>query len=161
LPDSQKTLDAMAMEIFELYRVVAQMRSRQTSGKEDLSETEFLTLDVLAREGAMTIGEVQKRVGVAPAQMSRIIRSLQEHGGRGYVTCNINPEDRRRVDVCLSKRGLEAHAGFRKARLGSMMEVLNVLPPDDRLHFMRILGQIRGAFSDRLGALDGEGIKTE
>lgn len=145
----------MVAEIFELYRVVAQMRSRQTSGKEDLSETEFLTLDVLAREGPMTIGEVQRKVGVAPAQMSRIIRALQEHGGRGYVACNINPQDRRRVDVCLSKRGKDAHASFRTARMGSMMEVLKVLAPDDRVHFMRILSQIRHAFGERLSALDG------
>jgi DNA-binding MarR family transcriptional regulator len=143
LPRSKQTLDAMADEIFELYRVIAALRSQQNRGQEDLSETEFLTLDILAKDGPMTIGEAQRRIGVVPAQMSRVVRALEESGGKGYIECRINPEDRRRVDISLSKTGRDAHARFRTARLGSMYAVLEALPPDDRLEFMRMLRQIR------------------
>lgn len=150
MPETQKTLDLMAGEIFELYRLIALARSRQPSGPDDLAETEFLTLDLLAREQPLTIGSVQKQIGVVPAQMSRIVRALEEQGGKGYVRCQINAQDRRRIDISLTPTGKEAYEKYRSNRLGSMYAVLEVLPPDDRLHFMRILEQIRSAFEDRL-----------
>lgn len=151
MPHTQKTLDKMAEEIFELYRLIAIARSRRPSGPDDLSETEFLTLDLLTKEQPLTIGDIQKRIGVLPAQMSRIVRALEEQGGRGYVACKINPQDRRRIDVSLTPDGTKAFQTYRAARLGSMQEILTVLGPDDRMNFMRILREIRNAFASRLG----------
>ena len=150
MPASQETLDKMAAEIFELYQLVAIARSRHPSGPDEPSEAEFLTLDLLSKEQPLTIGDVQKRIGVLPAQMSRIVRALEEQGGRGYVECRINPQDRRRIDVSLTPAGEKAHKEYRAARLRSMRESLSALPPEDRLHFMRMLRQIHHAFADRL-----------
>ncbi len=150
MPETQETLDKMADEIFELYLLVAIARSRRPTGPDDLSETEFLTLDTLAKEEPLTIGEVQKRVGVVPAQMSRVVRALEQQGGRGYVECKINPKDRRRIDVRLTPAGKAAHEKYRHVRLNSMYESLSALEPDDRLHFMRMMRQLREAFEHRL-----------
>ncbi len=150
-PESRKALEEMAQEIFELYLIIAIARSRQPSGPDDLSETEFLTLDILSKEQPLTIGEVQKKIGVLPAQMSRIVRALEEQGGRGYVECKINAQDRRRIDISLTKVGREVHESYRSARFGSMVRVLSVLNQDDRTRFMSILGQIHTAFSEALG----------
>jgi DNA-binding MarR family transcriptional regulator len=139
-------LEEMAQEIFELYLVIAIARSRRPAGPDDLSETEFLTLDILSKEQPLTIGEVQKRIGVLPAQMSRIVRALEEQGGRGYVECRINAQDRRRVDISLTSAGEKAHNEYRSARLGSILHILSVLNLEDRTHFMRILRQIHVAF---------------
>jgi len=140
----------MAGEIFELYRLIAIARSRQPAGHDDLSETEFLTLDALSKQQPLTIGEVQKQIGVVPAQMSRIVRSLEQQGGKGYIMCAINPEDRRRIDLELTNNGKEAYEQYRTNRLASIYTILTSLPPEDRLHFMRILGQIRKAFEKLL-----------
>lgn len=147
MPDSKATLGAMANEIFELYRLIAAARSRQPSGAGSLSEVEFLTLDLLAKQQPRTIGEIQKEVGVLPAQMSRIIRALEQQGGRGYVMCKINPQDRRRIDVELTKAGTAAYDEFRASRIGSMLHILEALGTDDRTHFMRILRQLRETYS--------------
>lgn len=149
MPDTQETLDKMAAEIFDLYLVVAIARSHRPTGPDDLSESEFITLDTLSREQPLTIGDVQKRVGVVPAQMSRIVRALEEQGGRGYVECKINPKDRRRIDVTLTPAGEAAHAKYRQTRLTSMHEVLRILPSEDRLQFMRMMRQLRQAFELR------------
>lgn len=146
-PESREALHKMAQEIFELYLLVAITRLRRPTGPDDISETEFLTLDILSKEQPLTIGEVQKRIGVLPAQMSRIVRALERQSGRGYVECKINPEDRRRIDISLTGPGRAAHEKYRKARLTSMHEALAVLAPDDRTHFMRMLHQIREAFA--------------
>lgn len=150
MPDTQETLDAMAAEIFDLYRLIAVARSRRPAGPDELSESEFITLDLLAKEQPLTIGEAQKKIGVVPAQMSRIVRTLEEQGGRGFVECSINPDDRRRVDISLTKPGREAHHKFMAARLGSMHEILRVLEPDDRQNFMRIMRVLKIAFEERL-----------
>ncbi len=137
----------MAEEVFGLFKVIASARSRKQTGTSDLSETEFLTLDVLSKEGPLTIGEVQKRVGVAPAQMSRVVRALEEESGRGFVDCKINPKDRRRVNLSLTEAGKKAFAAFRHSRLSSFRTVLGALEPDDRKEFMRMLKLIGDAFS--------------
>ena len=150
MPESQKTLDAMAEEIFELYQVIAAFRSRQPASPDDLSETEYIALDALAKDQPLTIGDIQKKVGVVPAQMSRIIRALEEQGGRGYVECKINPQDRRRIDVYLTETGQKAYDTYRSVRLSSMYKILEILPPEDRLNFMRILNLIRTAFEKKI-----------
>jgi len=150
MPDSQETLDQMASEIFDLYVMIAIARSRAPQGPDDLSEAEFLTLDVLSKDEPLTIGDVQRRIGVLPAQMSRIVRALEKQGGRGYVECKINPQDRRRVDIALTERGRSAREAYRNARLQSMYQILAILPPDDRVHFMRIMRLIRSGMENRV-----------
>jgi len=143
-------MDQMVEEMFELSKLIYMARSRQPTGPDQLSETEFLTLDLLSKGGRLTIGEIQKSVGVVPAQMSRVVRALEEDGGRGLVECSINPKDRRRVDVVLTTAGARVHGIYRAARLGSMFEVLRVLAPEDRLEFMRMIRLLRTTFEKRL-----------
>jgi len=152
MPESRKMLDAMAEEIFALFKVIATARSRRPASASDLSETEFLALDVLAKDGPLTIGEVQKRIGVVPAQMSRIVRSLEVEGGRGFVECKINHKDRRRIDVSLTDSGKRALNAFRQARLSSFYTALEALKPTDRCEFMRMLKGIRDAFEASIGS---------
>lgn len=151
MPDSKETLNKMAAEIFDLYLLIAMARSRRPSGTDDLSESEFVTLNILSKEEPLTIGEIQKQVGVLPAQMSRIIRAMEEQGGRGFVECKINASDRRRVDVYLTEVGRKAHRVYQETRLGSMHEILKVLEPGDRLEFMRMLRVIHDGFKVKLG----------
>lgn len=152
MPATQKTLEAMADEVFELYQLAAAARSRRATASDDLTESEFLTLDILAKDEQLTVGNVQKRIGVVPAQMSRIVRSLAEQGGKGYLSCRINAEDRRRIDVSITAAGRRAYENYRTVRLRTMYETLSVLPPADRLQFMESLRQIRAAFEKRLAS---------
>jgi CRISPR system Cascade subunit CasE len=48
----------------------------------------------------MIVGDIQRLLGVLPAQMSRIIRSL-ENRDRPLIACHINPRDKRKVDVVM------------------------------------------------------------
>jgi len=149
MPETKATLDSMADEMYELYKVIAAARSRQTGGPDDLSETEFLTLDLLTKEEPLTIGEVQRRVGVVPAQMSRIVRALEQQGGKGYIECKINPMDRRRIDLFITDIGHKAHDTYRAARLRTMYRVLEALDSRDRIEFMRMMNVIRLATTEK------------
>ena len=156
MPDYQQAeqLQAFADEVFELSKEswIAQSRGKAKSHP-DLTETEFLTLDMLSRATrSHTVGEIQRQIGVLPAQMSRIIRSLENKGGKALVQCRINAEDKRKIDVQLSPAGREAHRLYREIKLGTIEKSLQALSDQDRTEFMRLLRLIRESNRNSAGA---------
>jgi len=147
MPDFQQAeqLQAFADEIFELSKESWLAQGRQ-KGKvhPEITETEFLALDILAKATkSKNVGEIQREIGVLPAQMSRIIRSLESKGGKPLVHCRINAQDKRKIDVELTPAGREAHRSYRDIKLGSIQKSLEALSERDRNEFMRILRLVR------------------
>jgi len=88
------------------------------------------------------VGQLQKSLRVLPAQMSRVIRSLENKIDKPLIRCQINARDKRRVDVYLTEQGRQAREEYRSARLAASLGILGQLPDDDRREFMRILSRI-------------------
>jgi DNA-binding MarR family transcriptional regulator len=153
-PEDRASLHDAAEEIFELTRAswIAREGQRGRKGQPDLTETEFLSLDWLVRSdpASMTVGEIQQRIHVRRAQMSRIIRALESKGGKPLIRCRINAKDKRRIDVTLTEAGKRSHAAFRDARLTSTIDMVAHLSPRDRVELMRILRVIRTYISNKL-----------
>jgi DNA-binding MarR family transcriptional regulator len=144
-----------AEEIFELTKVGWLLRTRRRrKDMLDLTETEFLTIDLVAREESMTVGQLRKHVGVLPAQMSRILRSLERRGDKPLIRCAINPADRRRIDVTITEAGKKAHRAFRESRVSQSVETLSQLPPQDVREFMRIMEKFRSLLVPQLEATE-------
>ena len=70
---------------------------------DEIKEMEFLTLAILQHHRTMIVGDIQRILGILPAQMSRIIRSLEDHTPP-LIACQINSHDKRKVDVQLRRR---------------------------------------------------------
>jgi DNA-binding MarR family transcriptional regulator len=138
-------------EIFELSKISWLLRSRQRRrGGTDLTETEFLTLDLIARNESATVGQLRKHIGVLPAQMSRILRSLERRTDKPLIKCEINPVDRRRIDVTITEAGRKAYHHFRDTRIAMNAETLAQLPAQDVREFMRIMEKIRNLMLPQL-----------
>jgi len=138
-------LKRFAEEIFEVSKDfwAAQSRSKNR-GQAEITETEFLALDILAwSDKQLTVGDIQKQIGVQPAQMSRVIRALENKTDAPLIACRINADDKRKVDVELTPAGKKAHGGYREMKLGNIGKMLLGLPEKDRAELMRILRQIR------------------
>ena len=149
----QKELEQMADEIFELTKLSWLARNLpKKKGGVDLTEPEFLALDFLARAEPLTVGQLQKSLRVLPAQMSRVIRSLESKVDKPLIRCEINARDKRRVDVYLTEPGRKARNEYRNDRLASSLAVLSQLPDKDRHEFMRILSHIREMFAESMQA---------
>jgi DNA-binding MarR family transcriptional regulator len=149
----QKELEQMADEVFELTKLSWLARhGPKKKGTVDLTESEFLALDFLAKTEPLTVGQLQKRLRVQPAQMSRVIRSLESKVAKPLVRCEINSQDKRRVDVYLTELGQQARNEYRNARLASSLAILGSLSDGDRREFMRILSQIRDMIAESLRA---------
>ena len=149
-------VEAMADQIFALTRLtwMSNLKLKKARG-EELSNTEFLALDLLGRDGSMTVGQLQRRIGILPAQMSRVIKALETRFPKTLVNCAINPADKRKIDLTLTDAGRRALAAFKKSRLSNIAGALQMLTEADRLDFMRIVGLLRSSFQKQLAAARG------
>ena len=136
----QRTVD-IAHELFEVVTQIclSTLRGRRRLG--DLKEVEFLTLAILQANGTMIVGDIQRILGVLPAQMSRVIRSL-ENRERPLIQCRINPRDKRKIDVCLTPTGDKALMDYMGTRVGRIVQRLQHLAEEDQEELVRALNKL-------------------
>lgn len=135
----------------ELFQVVTQiclstLRGRRRAG--DLKEVEFLTLSLLQAHGTMIVGDIQRVLGILPAQMSRVIRSL-ENRERPLIQCRINARDKRKIDVELTPNGEKTLAEYQGKRVGRIVERLNNLSDDDQEDMIRALNKLHALLDSK------------
>ena len=109
---------------------------------DDLKELEFLTLAILRQHRTMIVGDIQRILGVLPAQMSRIIRSLEDRA-TPLIGCQINPHDKRKVDVHLTEAGERALAEYISPRVSALSELLARLSEDEREALALLLDKLQ------------------
>jgi DNA-binding MarR family transcriptional regulator len=90
----------------------------------------------------MIVGDIQRLLGVLPAQMSRIIRSLENRPG-SLISCRINPNDKRKIDVRVTETGAKALLDYQSVRVQRIAELLHDLPEEDREDLTRLLDKVR------------------
>jgi DNA-binding MarR family transcriptional regulator len=117
------------------------LRGRRHGG--DLKEVEFLTLSILQARGTMIVGDIQRLLGVLPAQMSRIIRAL-ENRDRPLIGCRINARDKRKIDVCMTPAGEKALLDYQGARVGRLVALLSDLSDEDQEDLVRLVEKLGG-----------------
>jgi DNA-binding MarR family transcriptional regulator len=136
-------LDWIAQELFDFLTRLALAAPRGRRRSADLKEVEFLTLALLHDRGTMIVGEIQRLLGVLPAQMSRIIRSLEDRP-EPLISCRINPSDKRKIDVGLTDGGAKALLEYQAVRVHRIAQVLHDLSDDDQEELVRMLEKMRG-----------------
>ncbi len=136
-------LDDIAHELFQLVTQIclSTLRGRRRSG--ELKEVEFLTLSLLQSNGTMIVGDIQRLLGILPAQMSRVIRAL-ENRERPLIQCRINPRDKRKINVCLTPHGEKMLLEYQAKRVGRIIERLQQLSEDDQDELVRALTKLHG-----------------
>lgn len=129
----------------ELFEVVTQiclstLRGRRRGG--DLKEIEFLTLSLLQANETMIVGDIQRVLGILPAQMSRVIRAL-ENRDRPLIECSINPRDKRKIDVCLTPFGAKTLSNYQQTRVSQIVGRLQQMSEDDQEDLVRVLHKLQ------------------
>ncbi len=149
MTNRDQTSQRLALQIFDLLkRTWIQSQREKFKGGYDLSESEFLTLDALeGRDESLTVGELRRYVGVLPAQMSRIIKALEQRYDEKLVVCSINPDDKRRIDVALTPKGRRAVKAYRDAKVRSTFEAIRSLSDRDLAAFEKLLDKIEASMN--------------
>jgi DNA-binding MarR family transcriptional regulator len=139
---TEARIEEIAQDLFEVvtHLCLATPRSRRSAN--DLKEIEFLTLAILHDRGTAIVGDIQKILGVLPAQMSRIIRSLENRPGP-LIACRINPQDKRKIDVCMTEDGTKAYQEYQAVRVHRIVELLQDLPQDEQEDVVILLDKLR------------------
>lgn len=133
--------EAVAQGVFEVITHLGLSVPRGRSRRGDLKEIEFLTLALLHDHGTMIVGDIQRMLGVLPAQMSRVIRSLEGRDAP-MISCHINTRDKRKIDVCMTDAGAKALHDYQSARIQHITELLRKLPEEDQEELNRLLDKL-------------------
>jgi DNA-binding MarR family transcriptional regulator len=139
---TEARIEELAHDLFAVVTRLGLVTPRPRRRVKDLKEIEFLTLAILHGRGTMIVGDIQRLLGVLPAQMSRIIRSL-ENRQSALITCRINPRDKRKIDVCMTESGTKALLEYESGRVHRIIELLRELPEDDQETLANLLDKVR------------------
>src|SRR5437588_5891881 len=141
-------LEELAHHLFDVVTrfCLAVPRGRRRTG--DLKEIEFLALSLLHQREKLIVGDIQRQLGVLPAQMSRIIRAL-ENRERPLIACRINPQDKRKIDVALTPAGVAAFQEYQASRVRTIAALLARLDPDDLDDLQRLLAKLHDTLDGR------------
>jgi DNA-binding MarR family transcriptional regulator len=139
----EQVIRGLALQMFGMatHSWLATQREKMKGGY-DLSESEFLALDALEHVPSLSVGELRQHVGVLPAQMSRVIKALEQRYDEKLVLCAINPQDKRKIDVSIAPTGRRAVEAYRRAKILSTVTALNDLTDEDLADFTRILAKM-------------------
>jgi DNA-binding MarR family transcriptional regulator len=143
-------LEEVAQGLFGLitqFCLAAPLGRRRGRG---LKEVEFLTLAILHQHETRIVGDLQRLLGVLPAQMSRIIRSL-EGRPEPLIACRINPHDKRKIDVALTPAGERAFLEYQAEHVQALTDLLRHLSDDEREDLVRLLDRLNGALENSNG----------
>ncbi|HEV3205134.1 MAG TPA: MarR family transcriptional regulator [Gemmataceae bacterium] len=135
-------IEEIAQDLFEVVTHLCLATPRSRRRADDLKEVEFLALAILHDRGTANVGDIQKILGVLPAQMSRIIRSLENRHGP-LIACRINPRDKRKIDVTLTEEGTKAYHNYQAVRVHRIVDLLQDLPDEDQEDITRLLDKLR------------------
>jgi len=142
--EQQRQIEDLSRRIFQLSMMFTALRQKsRTQDPYDLTESEFLTLDALAEKHTCTVGELQRKIGVLPAQMSRIIRSLETKADKPLIQCSINPDDKRKINVTLTELGRREHRTYQQRPLVSPVSLISALTDQQRRQLEDIVETMR------------------
>jgi len=139
----EQAIRSLALQMFDMAtRAWLATQREKMKGGYDLSESEFLALNALDGVSSLSVGELRGHVGVLPAQMSRVIKALEQRYDEKLVLCAINPRDKRKIDVSITPTGRRAVEAFRRAKIAALTAALGRLSGADLSDFTRILNKI-------------------
>ncbi len=144
-------IENLAEEILRLQLMFWKMRHiNRIDDPYDLNEAEYAALDALSENKEITVGQLQRILDVRSAQMSRIIRSLENKSGAKLVECSLNPNDKRKINVKMTETGKKAYNEYRNRRISANFELIMDLDPQERENLGKLLESYRKAIAKRL-----------
>ncbi len=107
--DSSEELPGALQELTIVYAL-----QNKKIAENDLGDAHRSVLELLEANGTMIVGDMAKILSLLPAQMSRVIRALEEHTSHKLINCTINPRDKRKIDVEITSAGEKVLESLRK-----------------------------------------------
>lgn len=91
-------------QLSELSRRVSAGFSRHYRDRYGISVAEWRVMAHLSQEAAVSVREIHDRVGMDKPKVSRAASRLE---AAGYINKMVNPQDRRLVELSLTRKGID------------------------------------------------------
>ncbi len=109
----------------------------------EVSVPQFRSLAFLSRHPGASLSHLAEHLGLTPPSTSKLIDGLVE---RGLVTRETPSEDRRKVMLTLTHRGVSTMEGARGTTVSHLSALLGSLPVSEREVIVRAMHALRGVF---------------
>lgn len=106
-----------------------------------MSQARILIMSELLHEREVSQAELQLRLGVDGAAITRQVKQLEREG---YISRRANPNDNRVSLVSLTPRGRRELTDLAKARMEFEDSVLDGIDGEARMHLRQVLKHIHG-----------------
>ena len=132
-------------DLLGLFTELCLLAARAERNGHDMTERELLSLALLRDRGTLTVGEIHRRLGIAPAQMSRVLHRLESRT-RPHVVRQFHPQDKRRVNIDLSPAGRKTLLECQARRAKALAPLLSGLSEEDCNHVKQAIDKLREVF---------------
>jgi DNA-binding MarR family transcriptional regulator len=154
--ESRESLEAEARQAHDLIVSLTRRHSLRdpigaSCDKVHLTHPQIHTLLYLGHDGAQTMGELARRIGVTEKTFTGIADRLEREG---YLRRLRTTDDRRVVHVELTRKGVEAHHRIETEIHGHIADFMVLLDPADRKHIFRILRKLYDRMNEKAGGSD-------
>lgn len=151
--DSQLEQDAQALydALQDLIRVY-QFRDRDRICCHDLSVTQCYALDALVRRGGITVNELSADLYLDKSTASRVVDALER---KGYLRRNSHPDDRRAVQLDVTRSGKNLFARIRRDIVAHEKSLIAEFDPKTRRTMTKLITQLARAAAGRVDTAGG------
>ncbi len=145
-PDIDPVIVRNGLSIFYLHSEIEMLAETYVAKRYGFSTRQVETLEALfhKQDKSLTPAQLAEEIHLTRSAMTSNLDSLQK---RGYVSRTAHPNDRRRLIISLTKKGLELCDHIMPARYRDMSRVMQYLSPEMRetLHhiYNRLIENIR------------------
>jgi MarR family transcriptional regulator, organic hydroperoxide resistance regulator len=103
------------------------LKKKKISLQADISQQDFMFIDMLSTDTKLSCKEFADTIGLSVSRTSRIINHLCK---KGYLIRKINPDNRRAIQVSLSKKGKKIKNDIDKLKLECEKDIINSIRND-------------------------------
>ncbi len=120
--------DDLAIRLMEAIRTLVRrfsLAERADIACCGMTVAQAATLEALADGNGLRLGELGRRLGIAPSTLSRNLDRLED---RGFVARGPDPDDRRALRASLTSAGASAAASVQDQEIEFTRTILKMLP---------------------------------
>lgn len=121
---------------------VFEMRAVETAVDEPMSTSKVQLLRLLGTQGAQTSGQIARFIGVSRPAVTQLIDSLVKDR---LVSRRATPQDRRKVAIKLTKRGMDTFRAVRRTQRHLLRNVLRLSDADTAARWKATMFEVAGA----------------
>jgi DNA-binding MarR family transcriptional regulator len=143
--DIHATCENIFSLLVERYTRSVSVVARTSDPSQPLTRVQYRVLSYLYENSGGGLTKLADHIGVQNSAASGLVTRLVKHG---YVSNELDPAHRRRIELKITKKGEKAFLSLQKRIRAQFYEVLDQMPQDDLKRFYKGLTALAEVFPD-------------